>query len=174
MNDVAAYVASLQTPGRRRAGRSSGATRRPARRSSSRAARAAAMSVTSRRPRRQCRPGADSRRSPALSPRELFQRIIVVPHRSTDPAYAHDAAHHARRHDLTGIKAGETDDAVRFYDTSSLPPILRTIPKKDIVGLEAHEQLGHAERLCVAADAAAAARHRLVPEVVRRRNARSR
>jgi hypothetical protein len=39
---------------------------------------------------------------------------------------------------LTGIKAGETADAVRFYDTSSLPPILRTIPKKDIVEMEAH------------------------------------
>ena len=39
---------------------------------------------------------------------------------------------------LTGIKSGETEDAVRFYDTSSLPPILRTIPKKDIVELEPH------------------------------------
>ena len=40
---------------------------------------------------------------------------------------------------LTGIKAGETEDAVRFYDTSSLPPILRTIPKTDIVETQPHD-----------------------------------
>ena len=66
---------------------------------------------------------------------------------------------------ITGIKAGETDDAVQFYDTSSLPPTLRTIPKKDIVGIEAHgNAVGDAERLRVETDAAAAAGHRLVPE----------
>jgi hypothetical protein len=38
---------------------------------------------------------------------------------------------------ITGIKAGEMDDMVQFYDTSSLPPTLRSIPKKDIVSTEA-------------------------------------
>ena len=74
----------------------------------------------------------------ALSPREIFQRIIVVPHRSTDPAYATSRLTTRVGLILTGIKAGETEDAVRFYDTSSLPPILRTIPKKDVVDIEAH------------------------------------
>ena len=74
----------------------------------------------------------------ALSPREIFQRIIVVPHRSTDPAYATSRLTTRVGLMLTGIKAGETADAIRFYDTSSLPPILRTIPKKDVVDIEAH------------------------------------
>jgi putative heme-binding domain-containing protein len=74
----------------------------------------------------------------SLTPRELFQRIIVVPHRSTDPAYGTTRLTTRVGMILTGIKAGETEDGVRFYDTSSLPPILRTIPKKDIVELEPH------------------------------------
>lgn len=74
----------------------------------------------------------------ALSPREIFQRIIVVPHRSSDPAYATSRLTTRVGQIITGIKSGETADAVQFYDTSSLPPILRTIPKKDIVEVEAH------------------------------------
>jgi putative heme-binding domain-containing protein len=73
----------------------------------------------------------------SLSPRELFQRIIVVPHRTSDPAYATTRLTTRAGLVLTGIKAGETDDMVQFYDTSSLPPILRTIPKKDIVEVDA-------------------------------------
>ena len=42
---------------------------------------------------------------------------------------------------ITGIKAGETDDAVQFYDTSSLPPTLRTIPRKDIVSVRTNGSL---------------------------------
>lgn len=74
----------------------------------------------------------------ALSAREVFQRIIVVPHRSSDPAYATTRLTTKVGLVVTGIKAGETADVVRFYDTSTLPPILRTIPKKDIVESEAH------------------------------------
>jgi putative heme-binding domain-containing protein len=75
----------------------------------------------------------------ALSAREIFQRIIVVPHRSSDPAYSTTRLTTKVGMILTGIKAGETDDVVRFYDTSSLPPILRTIPKADIVESAAHD-----------------------------------
>jgi putative heme-binding domain-containing protein len=67
------------------------------------------------------------------SPREIFQKIIVVPHRSTDPAYATTRLRTTGGLLITGITAGETPDEVRFYDTSSLPPTLRTIPKKEIV-----------------------------------------
>jgi putative heme-binding domain-containing protein len=75
----------------------------------------------------------------ALSPREIFQRIIMVPHRSSDPPYATTRLTTKAGVIVTGIKAGETPDAVRFYDTSSLPPILRTIPKKDVLESEAHD-----------------------------------
>jgi putative heme-binding domain-containing protein len=75
----------------------------------------------------------------ALSPREIFQRIIVVPHRANDPAYATTRLTTKVGLILTGIKSGETADAVHFYDTSSLPPILRTIPKADIAETEPHD-----------------------------------
>lgn len=82
--------------------------------------------------------GPELRKVAGLSPREIFQRIIVVPHRSSDPAYATTRLTTKVGMIITGIKAGETAEVVRFYDTSSLPPILRTIPKSDIVESEAH------------------------------------
>ncbi len=66
------------------------------------------------------------------SPKQIFQKIIVVPHRSADPAYSTVRLTTRTGAILTGIRSGETKDAVLFYDTSSLPPILRTIPKADI------------------------------------------
>jgi putative heme-binding domain-containing protein len=72
----------------------------------------------------------------ALSPRDIFQRIIVVPHRASDPAYATMRLTTKVGLILIGITAGETDETVYFYDTSSLPPILRTIPKADILDVE--------------------------------------
>ena len=66
------------------------------------------------------------------SPKQIFQKIIVVPHRSADPAYSTVRLTTRTGAIITGIKSGETKDAVLFYDTSSLPPILRTIPKADI------------------------------------------
>ena len=55
-----------------------------------------------------------------------------MPHRSADPAYSTVRLTTRTGAILTGIRSGETKDAVLFYDTSSLPPILRTIPKADI------------------------------------------
>ena len=66
------------------------------------------------------------------SPKQIFQKIIVVPHRSADPAYSTVRLTTRTGAILTGIRSGETKDALLFYDTSSLPPILRTIPKADI------------------------------------------
>ena len=68
------------------------------------------------------------------SPKQIFQKIIVVPHRSADPAYSTVRLTTKTGAVFTGIRSGETKDAVLFYDTSSLPPILRTIPKADITG----------------------------------------
>jgi putative heme-binding domain-containing protein len=72
------------------------------------------------------------------SAKQIFQKIIVVPHRSADPAYSTMRLTTKTGAILTGIKSGETRDAVLFYDTSSLPPILRTIPKADIAGSARH------------------------------------
>jgi putative heme-binding domain-containing protein len=72
------------------------------------------------------------------SPKQIFQKIIVVPHRSADPAYRTRRLTTKTGSILTGIKSGETADAVFFYDTSSLPPMLRTIPKADIAASAPH------------------------------------
>jgi putative heme-binding domain-containing protein len=72
------------------------------------------------------------------SAREIFQKIVVVPHRSTDPAYVTTRLTLTSGEVLTGIKAGETDDAVRFYDTASLPPTLKTIPKAEVARSARH------------------------------------
>jgi putative heme-binding domain-containing protein len=138
MNDVAGYVASLQTPAN---------TDSPA---GLRGDPAAGETVFFSRGARSCyvchavsgRGGSVGpelmSKVASLTPRELFQRIIVVPHRGTDPAYGTTRLTTRVGMILTGIKAGETEDAVRFYDTSALPPILRTIAKKDIVELSPH------------------------------------
>jgi putative heme-binding domain-containing protein len=72
------------------------------------------------------------------SPKQIFQKIIVVPHRSADKAYQTVRLTTKTGSILTGIKSGETANAVFFYDTSSLPPVLRTIPKTDIAASAPH------------------------------------
>jgi putative heme-binding domain-containing protein len=68
------------------------------------------------------------------SPREIFQRIVVVPHRSTDPSYLTVQITTKSGETFSGIKTeGSDKDQFHFYDTSSLPPTLRTLPSKDIV-----------------------------------------
>jgi putative heme-binding domain-containing protein len=69
----------------------------------------------------------------ALSPREVLDRIIVVPHRRTDRAYSTVQIRTKGGLLLNGIKAGENADVVNFYDTATLPPILRVIRKDEIV-----------------------------------------
>ena len=137
MNAVAEYVATLQTP----ASQAGGGLRGNA---------AAGEAIFFARGARSChvchtvngRGGAVgpalSAKMAALTPREVLQRIIVVPHRANDPAYATMRLTTKVGAILTGVKAGETGDVVHFYDTSSLPPILRTIPKSEIVDEEPH------------------------------------
>lgn len=72
------------------------------------------------------------------SAKQIFQKIIVVPHRSADPAYRTMRLTTKNGSVLTGIKSGETAEAVFFYDTSSLPPMLRTIPKTEIAASAPH------------------------------------
>jgi len=67
------------------------------------------------------------------SPREIFQKIVIVPHRSADPAYISVAIMTKAGDRLVGIKAEETATDLRFYDTSVLPPKVLTLARADIV-----------------------------------------
>jgi putative heme-binding domain-containing protein len=70
------------------------------------------------------------------SPREIFQRIVVVPHRSTDPAYVRVAIVTRSGETFTGIKTEGKENEFHFYDTSSLPPTRRTLPLSEIVSMK--------------------------------------
>ena len=67
------------------------------------------------------------------TPREIFRNIVIVPHRSADPAYISVALTTRTGERLVGIKAEETATDLRFYDTSVLPPKVITVAKADIV-----------------------------------------
>jgi putative heme-binding domain-containing protein len=70
------------------------------------------------------------------SPREIFQRIVVVPHRSTDPAYVRVAIATRNGESFTGIKTDGKDNEFHFYDTSELPPTLRKLPSSEVVSMK--------------------------------------
>lgn len=67
------------------------------------------------------------------SPREIFEKIVIVPHRSADPAYASVDILTRSGERIVGIKGEETEMALRLYETSELPPKVVTIAKADIV-----------------------------------------
>jgi putative heme-binding domain-containing protein len=67
------------------------------------------------------------------SPREIFQRIVVVPHRSTDPSYLRVVITTKSGETFTGIKTEGMENEFNFYDTASLPPTLKTLPLTDVV-----------------------------------------
>jgi putative heme-binding domain-containing protein len=66
------------------------------------------------------------------SPREIFEKIVIVPHRSVDPAYANIAIVTRDGERLIGVKGEETDAGLRFYETSVLPPKVMTLSKTEI------------------------------------------
>jgi len=67
------------------------------------------------------------------SPRETFEKIDIVPHRSVDPAYANVAVVTRGGERLIGVKGEQTSAGLRFYETSVLPPKVLTLPAADIV-----------------------------------------
>ena len=73
------------------------------------------------------------------SAREIFHRIVVVPHRSVDPAYVRVRITTKSGAKYVGIRAesgsGRGNAEFHFYDTASLPPVLRAIPKADVVSV---------------------------------------
>ena len=74
-----------------------------------------------------------SLRVAGLSSRELFERIVVVPHRRTDPQYVMSQLRTRGGLLLHGIRAGENRGDVLFCDTSTLPPVLRVVRKAEVV-----------------------------------------
>jgi putative heme-binding domain-containing protein len=66
------------------------------------------------------------------TPREIFEKIVIVPHRSADPAYANVAIVTRSGERLIGVRGEETGAGVRFYETSVLPPKVLTLAKADI------------------------------------------
>jgi putative heme-binding domain-containing protein len=66
------------------------------------------------------------------TPREIFEKIVIVPHRSADPAYANVAIVTRAGERLIGVRGEELADGVRFYETSVLPPKVLTLAKADI------------------------------------------
>ena len=70
------------------------------------------------------------------SPREIFEKIVIVPHRSADPAYTTTVIVTRSGEKLTGVKGEEQGGSLRFYETSALPPKVLSIPKADIVSVK--------------------------------------
>jgi putative heme-binding domain-containing protein len=66
------------------------------------------------------------------TPREIFEKIVIVPHRSVDPAYANVAIVTKEGERLIGVRGEETPEGLRFYETSVLPPKVMTIDKATI------------------------------------------
>ena len=69
------------------------------------------------------------------SPKEIFHRIVVVPHRSVDPAYVRVRITTRGGAKYVGIRAESGNGEFHFYDTASLPPVLRAIPKDDVASV---------------------------------------
>jgi len=67
------------------------------------------------------------------TPREIFEKIVIVPHRSADPAYANVAIVTRAGARLIGVRGEETPAGIRFYETSVLPPKVMTLAKADVV-----------------------------------------
>jgi len=69
------------------------------------------------------------------SAKEIFHRIVVVPHRSVDPAYVRVRITTRGGAKYVGIRAESGNGEFHFYDTASLPPVLRAIPKDDVASV---------------------------------------
>jgi putative heme-binding domain-containing protein len=63
-------------------------------------------------------------------------RSIVQPGAVVDPAYAAISITTRDGTRYIGLKRDETKDLVRIYDASSMPPVLRTFLKPDVVKME--------------------------------------
>jgi putative heme-binding domain-containing protein len=67
---------------------------------------------------------------------EEIKRSIVTPHAAVDEKFATFAVTLRDGRRFVGVKRDETDDTLRLYDTSSLPPVSRAFLKTEIAKTE--------------------------------------
>lgn len=80
--------------------------------------------------------GPDLSKVGSRSPRELFASIALPRDVKQDTRYATLKLTLRSGDKVVGIKTEEDGESIRFYDTTELPAVLRTIQKTDIVKLE--------------------------------------
>jgi putative heme-binding domain-containing protein len=69
------------------------------------------------------------------SPRELFLSI-TQPHTNVSPNYELVTLTTRDGERIVGIKREEVDDAIKIFDTRSVPPVLRTVLKSNVAKVE--------------------------------------
>jgi putative heme-binding domain-containing protein len=80
--------------------------------------------------------GPDLSKVGSRSPRELFASIALPRNVKKDTRYSTLKLTLRSGDKIVGIKTEEDGESIRFYDTTELPAVLRTIQKSDIVKLE--------------------------------------
>jgi putative heme-binding domain-containing protein len=79
--------------------------------------------------------GPDLSKVATRPPRDLFLSI-VVPRAATGSAFAAIAVTMKDGQRFVGVKRDETADALRLYDTSSVPPVLRSLRKANVSSVD--------------------------------------
>jgi putative heme-binding domain-containing protein len=79
--------------------------------------------------------GPDLTKVSSKSPAEIMDSI-VHPRLAADPVYAPMALTTRQGERYLGIKRDETNDTIRLYDTSCMPPVSRTFLRTDVVTIE--------------------------------------
>lgn len=82
------------------------------------------------------RVGPDLTDVAGMAPREILRDILRPDRAATDPRYAKIQITTRDGQLYVGVKSDETEDVIRLYDTSSMPPVLRTFLKSDVVSTE--------------------------------------
>lgn len=80
--------------------------------------------------------GPDLSKVGSRSPRELFASICLPRDVKKDTRYSTLKLTLRSGDKVVGIKTEEDGESIRFYDTTELPAVLRTIQKTDIIKLE--------------------------------------
>jgi putative heme-binding domain-containing protein len=78
--------------------------------------------------------GPDLTKTATMPARDLFLSI-VVPRSTTGSAFASIAVTMKDGQRFVGVKRDETPDAIRLYDTSSVPPVLRSLLKTSVAAV---------------------------------------
>lgn len=79
--------------------------------------------------------GPDLASLAAKTPRDLYQAMAHP--KAGDPAFPAISVMTTDGTSFTGVKRDERHDTVRFYDLSSVPPVMRTFGKSEIAKIEA-------------------------------------